>query len=56
MTKDETQFPKTQTQARSPRCPACAALPRLVYTMQDGGSGRTIRFYQCQCGERIWDD
>lgn len=39
-----------------PRCPACAAFPHLTAKLLDTQNGRTVRLYQCQCGERIWDD
>jgi hypothetical protein len=39
------------------RCPAGAAIaPRLILEFLDVRSGKTVRLYQCKCGERIWDD
>ena len=43
-------------QATRRRCPTCAAFPRLARSMLDTGRGKTVRLYECQCGERIWDD
>jgi hypothetical protein len=43
-------------QERKPRCSACAAFPDLATAFLDSRSGRTIRLYQCECGERVWDD
>lgn len=40
--------PKTN----GPRCPACAAFPKLATRFLDPRSGKTIRLYRCQCGER----
>jgi hypothetical protein len=47
-----TQLP----QEHLPRCPTCAAFPRLTLSMLDPRRGKIVRLYQCQCGERIWDD
>lgn len=47
---------KQHTQDVTPRCPTCAALPRLTQSILDPRKGRTVRLYQCQCGERVWDD
>jgi hypothetical protein len=38
------------------RCRECDAQPRLVLNMLDPHSGRTIRMFECECGERSWDD
>jgi hypothetical protein len=54
---DIQELPKPQFQGvRQPRCPICAALPRLTHTMLDVRSGKTVRLYQCRCGERVWED
>jgi len=38
-------------------CPRCEeARLRLVQTMLDPRKGKTIRIFECQCGESIWDD
>ena len=50
------QLPAQETQDQGPRCPTCAAYPRLAQSMLDTRNGRTVRLYRCQCGERIWDD
>ena len=39
-----------------PRCPVCAAFAHLTAKLLDSRSGRTVRLFQCQCGERVWDD
>ena len=38
------------------RCPACAALVHPVHTILDPAKGRTVRVFECECGELIWDD
>jgi hypothetical protein len=38
------------------RCSACAAFPPLARSFLDPVSGKTVRLYECQCGERIWDE
>jgi hypothetical protein len=52
----EKELPKQETDGRGPRCSACAAFPRLTRSFLEPTKGRTIRLYQCACGERIWDD
>jgi formate dehydrogenase maturation protein FdhE len=37
-------------------CPICASIPNLIVSMLDTCKGRTVRLYECQCGEVIWDD
>jgi septal ring factor EnvC (AmiA/AmiB activator) len=39
-----------------PRCPACAAFSQFRTQFLEPVTGRTIRLYQCQCGQRIWED
>lgn len=39
-----------------PRCPACAAFPKFEIPILNPFTGRTVRLYQCECGQRIWDD
>lgn len=34
-------------------CTRCGGAARLVHTMLDSRSGRTIRVFECQCGSRI---
>jgi len=44
-------------QERGPRCPTCAAFPRLTILMLDPRTSRTVRLFNCdKCGERNWDD
>ena len=38
------------------RCPRCDAKPKLIYSMLDPLSGRTVRMSECVCGERTWID
>lgn len=53
--EDTEARPKLRETVR--RCPICAVLPRLLYTMLDTQRGKTVRLYQCQCDKRIcWDD
>lgn len=56
VTDDEKQLPQQQTQPQNPRCPSCAAFPKLTHSMLDPRNGKTVRLYECHCGERIWDD
>jgi hypothetical protein len=44
------------TQEYPPRCPACAAFPQFRTQFLEPVTGRTIRLYQCECGQRVWDD
>jgi hypothetical protein len=37
------------------RC-RCGAQLRLVRKMLDPRKGRTIRVFECECGERTWDN
>jgi formate dehydrogenase maturation protein FdhE len=53
--RNEAELPE-QTQDHRPRCPTCAASPRLALPMTDPRTGRTLRLFQCQSCERIWDD
>ena len=46
-----------QAQPKGPtRCPACAAFPSLSRQFMNPRDGKTVRLYECQCGERIWDE
>jgi hypothetical protein len=38
-----------------PRCRSCSASPRLARELLNARKGKTIRLFQCVCGERIWD-
>jgi hypothetical protein len=40
----------------SPQCQRCGATPCIVQTILDSRNGRTVHLYECECGERIWDD
>ncbi|WP_298253594.1 hypothetical protein [Bradyrhizobium sp.] len=52
----ESERIKPAKQESAPRCPACAAFSHLAAKLLDTQNGKTVRLYQCQCGERIWDD
>jgi formate dehydrogenase maturation protein FdhE len=56
VTDNKEQSPPPRKQDAQRRCPVCAALPRLAQTMLDSRKGKTVRLFQCQCGETIWDD
>jgi hypothetical protein len=55
--EDNDQQPRQQqTQDYGLRCPSCGNFPRLLHSMLDIRKEKTVRLYQCRCGERIWDD
>jgi hypothetical protein len=56
MIDNREQLPPKRTQDRQRHCPVCAAVPRLAQTMLDSRKGKMVSLFQCQCGERIWDD
>jgi hypothetical protein len=37
-------------------CPTCASRPRLIISILDSRKGRTVRMFECRCGEVVWDD
>ena len=37
------------------RC-RCGAQPKLVRKMMDPHTGRTVRMFECQCGEKSWSE
>jgi hypothetical protein len=37
------------------RCSNCDTQRMLIYQMLDSRSGKTIRMFECKCGERSWD-
>jgi hypothetical protein len=46
-----------QAQEPRPRCPTCAAFPRLTNAFLDPRRDKSIRLYECEkYGQRIWDD
>lgn len=57
MTEGKDQLPKPQEQEQH-RCPKCGALARTTRTTTflDPRKGKSVRVFECQCGERIWDD
>jgi hypothetical protein len=56
MIEEERSLDEQRIRARVPRCPTCAAFPRLLHSMLQPRTGKTVKLYLCQCGERIWDD
>ncbi|HWY76353.1 MAG TPA: hypothetical protein VN281_12085 [Verrucomicrobiae bacterium] len=49
--------PQREANAVQCRCPAGAvSAPRLILKFLDVRRGKTVRLYQCKCGEYIWDD
>jgi hypothetical protein len=40
---------------RDPQCRRCGSVVSNVETFLDPRSGRSMRIYKCDCGERIWD-
>jgi formate dehydrogenase maturation protein FdhE len=37
-------------------CPTCASRPRLIISIVDSRKGKTVRVFECECGEIVWDD
>ncbi len=37
-------------------CPTCASRPRLIISILDSRKGKTVRIFECRCGEIVWDD
>jgi hypothetical protein len=50
----EYNAPSNSRQDRN--CPRCRAQPQLVHRLLDTRNGRETLLFQCECGERIWDD
>jgi hypothetical protein len=48
--------PPQRMQGTQRRCPVCGAFPRVAQTMLDSRKGKVVRLFQCEYGERIWDD
>ena len=38
------------------KCPLCGRALELMRKMLDLDTGRVIHMYECECGDRIWDD
>jgi len=51
--KEQDTSPVSERNVR--RCPSCAAFAALFRAFLDPVGGRTIRLYECSCGERIWN-
>ncbi len=52
----QTMLPSGSQASQAPRCPTCAEFTHLSHQFLDPRNGRTIRLYQCLCGERVWDN
>jgi hypothetical protein len=51
------ESPKAKLANPPPCCPACKAeRTGAGLSFLNPQTGKTIRVYKCQCGERIWDD
>jgi hypothetical protein len=35
-------------------CSRCHSQPAFMFSMLDSARGRTVRMFECQCGEQIW--
>jgi hypothetical protein len=46
--------PRPQTGVPVRSCNRCGGIPAIVRTMLNSTTGRTIRVYECSCGERTW--
>jgi hypothetical protein len=44
-TRDEVMF-----------CAKCASQLRLLIALLDSRKNKTVRVFECQCGEVVWDD
>jgi len=38
------------------RCRFCGETPELMRKMLDMDTGHILQIYECQCGDRTWDD
>jgi hypothetical protein len=54
--ESQQELSKPQRQGAGRRCSMCAAFPRLATEFLDPRTGRTVRLYECECGELSWDD
>jgi hypothetical protein len=46
----------SQTLAPTQTCSRCRGVPPVLRTMLDPKSGKTIRMFECSCGERSWSE
>jgi hypothetical protein len=46
--------PAARQAAEHLRCSRCEAPPAFMFSMLDSARGRTVRMFECQCGEQIW--
>ena len=37
-------------------CECCGEMPYLVRSLLDSNTGKTIRMFECLCGERSWSE
>lgn len=49
------ELPHLTTTQEERRC-RCGALQSIVRKMMDPNTGRTVRMFECQCGQRSWTD
>jgi formate dehydrogenase maturation protein FdhE len=47
---------RVKNDKRTILCPTCASSPHLIVSILDTGKGKTVRLFECGCGEIIWDD
>jgi hypothetical protein len=52
VSSDEITSPKRRKEAQC----KCGALFKIVRQMMDPHTGRTVRMFECGCGERSWAD
>jgi hypothetical protein len=50
--------PPSQSQGALPiwRCTCCGGAMAIVRTMLNSTTGKTIRMFECTCGERAWSE
>jgi hypothetical protein len=51
---EDKHLPEPQNQDQELRCHACSAVPRLAQRILDPKTGKTLRLYRCECGQRVW--
>jgi transposase len=42
--------------ASTKRCCFCGEKLELIRTVMDSNTGDVIHMFECECGERVWDD
>ena len=38
------------------KCPRCGTQMHLSHQFLDSRKSRDVQLFECQCGERLWDD